>query len=209
MTRTLDVEQPDCVDVREALSRGASLSGALAEHASTCPVCQAFQSEDAVSLDKNELFSAIQAAVREETGFGAWLRSLPTRTRIIGAAVWATLLCRRSHVPPSACGSRADADGPNRPRGDGPGRAHRHRASNRPSTAPVAAAESWRADGQLRHRPPRSGRVRRPPRVGPLRWLARGLQQLHVDDGLFRDRVHPGRARPRRAPDAGSRTAPI
>jgi hypothetical protein len=70
----------DCVDVREALFAGRPLSAVEAEHAATCPVCSA--SLPGGDEPSHELLAEVESALRHETGFVAWLRSLPTMVRL-------------------------------------------------------------------------------------------------------------------------------
>jgi hypothetical protein len=83
----------DCVDVREALLAGRPLSGAEAQHAARCPVCSKIQPGGEVAFPQ-ELLSAVESAVRHDTGFVAWLRALPTPFRVLtgyGAAAFFAL----------------------------------------------------------------------------------------------------------------------
>src|SRR5262249_54237851 len=83
----------DCVDVREALFSGRPLSAAETDHAAACPVCsQALAEGDTVALTA-DLFASVEAAVGNERGLAAWLRSLPTPMRVlIGVGVAAALV---------------------------------------------------------------------------------------------------------------------
>jgi hypothetical protein len=95
VTRTPRVDPSvGCLEVHEARAKGDSLSGRAVAHAAECPVCRApVQEEDeGPGGDRADLFAAVRAKVDDERGASAWLRSLATRKRVLGAAAWVALL---------------------------------------------------------------------------------------------------------------------
>ncbi len=90
MTHNPPVDDADCVGVKEALSRGEPLSAALQKHSANCPICGTERAREMEGT--GALFATIQEAIQRERGPRAWLRSLPTRTRMAGVAMWAALL---------------------------------------------------------------------------------------------------------------------
>jgi hypothetical protein len=76
------VTELDCVDIREALFSGRPLSASEAEHAASCPVCSQALPEGDAAEPAGKLFAEVEAAVQEERGPAAWLRSLPTPVRV-------------------------------------------------------------------------------------------------------------------------------
>lgn len=103
MTHTRVV--PDCADVAEAVSRGEPLSAEAQAHVSHCRVCQA--SRDAARPASGDaLFARVEAAIGEERGLLARLRSLPTGLRVLGAVAWAVIIVLASTLatPRSAYG---------------------------------------------------------------------------------------------------------
>jgi hypothetical protein len=91
--RTPSVDHPDCVDVREALSKGDILSAAAQAHADGCAVCAAFRAKTGPELESPDaLFAAIEASVKKERGPTGWLRSLPTEHRIAIASGFCVVL---------------------------------------------------------------------------------------------------------------------
>ncbi len=92
MTRTRSVDELDCVDVREALTRGTPLSPAHAEHAALCPLCSQALTDDGTLEPSEELLAAVEAAVQGERGLPALLRSWPTPSRMLAGASITVLL---------------------------------------------------------------------------------------------------------------------
>ncbi len=85
----------NCVDVREALLRGDGLPEEAVAHAATCPVCGVLARktdvgrDDGAPADMGALFEQVSAAIARERGPVAWLRSRPSRERMILSAAWA------------------------------------------------------------------------------------------------------------------------
>jgi hypothetical protein len=88
VTRTLRV---DCLDVREAVAKGDPLSADAEAHRAACPVCGASMPTGG-DEGGAALLTAIGGELGKERGASAWLRSLATRERVVGAALWVALL---------------------------------------------------------------------------------------------------------------------
>ncbi|HEX4475322.1 MAG TPA: hypothetical protein VH142_09615 [Polyangiaceae bacterium] len=97
----------DCVDIKEAVLRGESLSWEAAQHVAGCPVCSLALSEQQTTGSDESLFTDIRRAIDEERGVRAWLRSRSTNVRLTLGAGWAlalvalvALLTPRTHYAP-------------------------------------------------------------------------------------------------------------
>lgn len=97
----------DCVDIKEAVLRGESLSWEAARHVAGCPVCSLALSEQRTTDSDETLFTDIRRAIDAEHGVRAWLRSRPTNVRFALGAGWAltivalvALLTPRTHYAP-------------------------------------------------------------------------------------------------------------
>lgn len=89
MTRTerVDPIPRGCLEVREALAKGDPLSGAAEVHVAGCVICTGLSTEPSETDDDGAaLFATVQAELNDERGLVAWLRSLPTQTRVVAAA---------------------------------------------------------------------------------------------------------------------------
>jgi hypothetical protein len=83
---------PDCLDVQDARARGESLSGPLAAHAETCPVCSLRFSATSEGGAASSFAELERVLVREQEVLGR-LRSLSTPSRLlVAAAVVASVL---------------------------------------------------------------------------------------------------------------------
>jgi hypothetical protein len=91
MNRTPDVESL-CVAVRDARSRGESLTRSEAAHAAKCPVCSTAVEFEGESPDMADMFSELSRSIEKEHGFLARLKSLPTSSRLFGVAGIATVV---------------------------------------------------------------------------------------------------------------------
>ena len=106
MTRMQEVRHPDCVDVREARSRGVPLSPAAVEHAARCPVCSGSVPANPTASpttnteaglggpgpDQAALFASLEEALRQDDGILGRLRSRPTTERVLLVAGWCFLI---------------------------------------------------------------------------------------------------------------------
>jgi hypothetical protein len=105
------IEPVDCLDIEEARLEGRPLEGALAAHAERCPVCRHERHDVGAPATDAASFDRVAAELAEERGVVATLRSLPTRTRGLAAAVVGAGLAVLAGAlfPPNSAGAPAGA----------------------------------------------------------------------------------------------------